>query len=78
MKKEFSLYVAAAATTAVVGIIHIMMSTNSLTNNVNAGILFLVGGIVQVFWVIPMLRKCGLTWYLIGIGAQPSLLRYGP
>jgi hypothetical protein len=36
--------------------------------NVNQGILFIVGGIAQVFWIIPMVRRWGLPWYAIGIG----------
>ncbi|CAE6487890.1 MAG: hypothetical protein QXY22_00325 [Candidatus Nitrosotenuis sp.] len=68
MKKDHILYIAAAAATAIGGIMHIIMSTNSLPNNLNNGILFLVGGIAQVFWVIPMIRRWGTIWYSIGIG----------
>lgn len=68
MKKEHSLYIAAAAATAIGGIMHVMMSFNSLPNNLNTGILFLVGGTAQIFWVIPMIRRWGTAWYLIGIG----------
>lgn len=68
MKKDHSLYIAAAAATAIGGIMHIIMSANSLQNNLNTGILFLVGGVAQVFWVIPMIRRWGSIWYSIGIG----------
>jgi hypothetical protein len=44
-----------------------MMGPNSLNNNVNQGILFIVGGIAQVFWIIPMIRRRGIPWYAIGI-----------
>lgn len=67
MKKDFAPYAAAAVATAIGGIIHLTMAPNSLGNNVNTGILFLVGGIAQVFWVIPMIRRWGLPWYVIGI-----------
>ena len=33
----------------------------------NADILFLVGGIAQVFWIIPIIRQWGKTWYSIRI-----------
>jgi hypothetical protein len=33
----------------------------------DADILFLIGGIAQVFWVIPIIRQWGKTWYSIGI-----------
>lgn len=68
MKKDHALYIAAAAATAIGGIMHIIMSANSLQNNLNTGILFLVGGVAQVFWVIPMIRRWGSIWYSIGIG----------
>jgi hypothetical protein len=67
MKKDFVLYAAAAVATAIGGIIHLTMAPNSLGNNVNVGILFLVGGTAQMFWVIPMVRRWGLPWYGMGI-----------
>ncbi len=68
MRKDTVLYAAAAAATAIGGIIHMTMAPNSLGNNVNTGILFLVGGIVQMFWAIPMIRRWGLAWYGVGLG----------
>jgi len=68
MNKTTILYCAAAAATAIGGTMHIIMSTSSLPNNLNSGILFLVGGILQVFWVVPMIRRWGAVWYSIGIG----------
>jgi hypothetical protein len=70
MKKVFALYIAAAAATAIGGIIHLTMAPNSLVNNVNTGILFLVGGIAQIFWVVPMVRRWGIPWYGIGIAGN--------
>ena len=60
------LFYAAAATTAIAGIIHVILGTGS--NNLNSQILFLVGGIAQIFWVIPMVRKWGPVWYSVGLG----------
>ena len=60
------LFYAAAATTAIAGIIHVILGIDS--NNLNSQILFVVGGVAQVFWILPMIRKWGTTWYLIGIG----------
>lgn len=68
MKKTSALYFAAAAATAIGGITHVILSFNSLPNNVNTGILFLVGGIAQIFWVVPLIRRWGAIWYSIGIG----------
>jgi len=60
------LFIAAAATTAIAGIIHIILGIPS--DNQNMQILFVVGGIVQAYWVVPMIRKWGNAWYLVGIG----------
>ncbi len=44
-----------------------MLGPNNLNSNINQGILFIVGGIAQVFWLIPMVRRWGIPWYAIGI-----------
>lgn len=61
------LYYAAAAATAIAGMLHLMLGPNNLGFNVNQGILFIVGGIAQVFWIIPMIRRWGKVWYGVGI-----------
>jgi hypothetical protein len=66
--ERFALYVGAAATTAIAGMLHLMLGPNNLDSNINQGILFIVGGIAQVFWIIPMIRRWGIPWYSIGIG----------
>lgn len=62
------LYCAAAAATAVAGVLHLMMGPGSLGFNAGQGILFTVGGIAQIFWIIPMVRRWGIPWYGTGIG----------
>jgi len=65
-KKINILFYGAAATTAIAGISHIVLGIPS--NNLNSQILFVVGGAVQIFWVVPMIRKWGIIWYGIGLG----------
>ena len=60
------LFYAAAATTAIAGIIHVVLGYDS--GRINTQILFLVGGIVQIFWAVPMVRKWGPVWYSVGLG----------
>jgi len=60
------LFYCAAASTAIAGIIHLVLGIPS--NNQNSQILFVVGGIAQIFWAVPMIRKWGKPWYLVGIG----------
>jgi hypothetical protein len=66
-KKFTILLYVAAATTFIAGILHLVKVPDTIDGNVNAGILFLVGGIAQVFWVVPIIREWGKTWYSIGI-----------
>jgi hypothetical protein len=71
MVKKFTLLLyAAAATTLIAGILHINKVIDTLSSGEaisNADILFLVGGIAQVFWIVPIIRQWGKTWYSIGI-----------
>jgi hypothetical protein len=68
------LYYAAAATTAIAGILHLIQAQNVLEFSLNFFIFFLVAGIAQLFWIIPMIRKWGRPWYLIGIGGTIVLI----
>jgi hypothetical protein len=74
VRLDFALYFAAAATTAIPGMMHLMMGPNALGFNINQGILFIVGGIAQVFWIIPLVRRWGIPWYAIGIGGTIVLM----
>lgn len=69
-----ALYYAAAATTAIAGMLHLMLGPNNLGFNINTGIFFIVGGIAQVFWIIPMVRRWGMPWYYVGIGGTIVLI----
>ena len=71
MVKKFTLLLyATAATTLIAGILHINKVIDTISSGEaisNADILFLVGGIAQVFWIVPIIRQWGKTWYSIGI-----------
>src|SRR5687768_10053235 len=71
MVRKFTLLLyAAAATTLIAGILHINKVIDTISSGEaisNADILFLVGGIAQVFWIVPIIRQWGKTWYSIGI-----------
>ena len=54
----------------IAGILHINKVIDTLSSGEaisNADILFLVEGIAQVFWIVPIIRQWGKTWYSIGI-----------
>ena len=61
------LYYAAAAATALAGILHLTLAPNMLNFNPNGGILFFVGGAAQLFWALPMAKRWGRPWYAVGI-----------
>ncbi len=69
-----ALYYAAAATTAIAGILHLIQASNSLGFNLNTGIFFIVAGIAQLFWVVPMIRRWGMPWYYVGVGGTIVLI----
>jgi hypothetical protein len=68
------LYYAAAATTAIAGILHLVQAPSVLEFSLNFFIFFSVAGIAQIFWVVPMIQKWGRPWYLIGIGGTIVLI----
>src|SRR5919112_2724578 len=68
------LYYAAAAATAIAGILHLMLVPNIIGRNMNSGIFFIISGVAQIFWVIPMLKRWGKTWYYIGIAGTIILI----
>ena len=68
------LYYAAAATTAIAGILHLSLVPDIIGRNLNSGVFFLISGIAQIFWVIPMLKRWGRTWYYIGIAGTIVLI----
>ncbi|MFL6470342.1 MAG: hypothetical protein ACJ71H_05770 [Nitrososphaeraceae archaeon] len=67
-------YLAAAAATAIAGILHLISFSNLIGRNPTTGIFFLVAGMAQLFWTIPMVRKWGRIWYYIGIAGTIVLI----
>ena len=66
-RKIMLLCLAAAATTVIAGTIHLTMVPRSLSHNPGEGVLFLVGGALQVFWAVPVVKRWGRIWQIIGI-----------
>ncbi len=74
MKNRKWLYYSAAETTAIAGILHLMLAPNMLNFNLGSAILFFVGGAAQLFWVVPMIRRWGRAWYGVGMGGTLVLI----
>jgi hypothetical protein len=68
------LYYSAAATTAIAGILHLMIVPNVIGFNINIAIFFIISGIAQLFWVVPMIKRWGRIWYYIGIAGTIILI----
>ena len=72
--KILPLVYVAAATTVIAGIIHILLAPHSLSDEVREGILFLVGGVLQVFWALPVIKRWNKIWQYVGIGGTAILI----
>jgi hypothetical protein len=68
------LYYGAAICTGIAGILHLILVPNAIDSNINNATLFLVGGIAQIFWVLPMIKRWGRIWYAIGIAGTVILI----
>lgn len=80
MKKEIAhlkiyYFYAAAIVTGIAGLLHLRLFSMGLDRGINEiGIFFLVAGILQLFWVIPMIRRWGRPWYYFGLGGTIVLV----
>ena len=75
MRENFILLrYAAAGSTLIAGILHLTLVANAIDRNFNTGILFLIGGLAQVFWVLPTIRGWNKVWYYVGIGGTLTLI----
>lgn len=59
--------IAAAASTALAGILHLVMAFNIIGRNITTGSFFIVAGLAQIFWILPMIKQWGKPWYYTGI-----------
>jgi hypothetical protein len=67
-------YYAAATSTAIAGILHLIFASNVIGFNINNGIFFIVAGIAQIFWAVPMIKRWGRIWYYVGIAGTIILI----
>jgi hypothetical protein len=72
--KNIILLYSAAACTFIAGILHLTLVPNAIDRNVNNGIFFLIGGLAQIFWVVPLIRQWGKVWYYVGIAGTLALI----
>ncbi|MGI0045864.1 MAG: hypothetical protein ACREBB_01560 [Nitrosotalea sp.] len=72
--KILSLSYTAAAATVIAGIIHVLMGAHPESDEQAQGIFFLVGGILQIFWVLPVIKGWNKIWQYVGIGGTAVMI----
>jgi hypothetical protein len=71
----YYLLIAAAITSGIAGILHLRLFFSGLDRGINdIEIFFLISGLLQLFWVIPMIRHWGRPWYYFGLGGTIVLV----
>ena len=74
LKNQILIY-GAAASTFIAGLLHLAivpMFLNKMPANVT--IFFIIAGLAQLFWVIPVINRWSNIWYYIGIGGTVILI----
>src|SRR5437867_761329 len=75
MSKTIYYFYAAAATTGIAGILYLLMAYNLSHFGINNfSIFFLVAGVLQLFWTLPMVKRWGRPWYYVGMGGTIVLI----
>src|SRR5919106_3082601 len=73
-KSNRSLYYAAAAFTALAGILHLILVQYFIGFDSNTSTFFVITGLAQIFWVLPVIRRWGRLWYIAGIAGSIALI----
>lgn len=72
--KKTLLYLGAATCTGIAGILHLVLVPNSINAGIEYASFFLISGIAQLFWVLPMIRRWGRIWHIIGAGGTAIMV----
>jgi hypothetical protein len=68
------LYLGAAACTGIAGILHLMLVPSSIIAGIQYTTFFLISGLLQLFWVLPMVKRWGRIWNIIGLAGTALLV----
>ena len=75
LNNQILFYGAAAASTFIAGVLHLAivpMFFNKMPTNV--AIFFIISGLAQLLWIIPVIKRWSSIWYYIGIGGTVILI----
>lgn len=66
---------AAAASTFIAGVLHLaLIPMFYKLMDITVTTFFLVAGLAQIFWILPVVKKWGKPWAHIGIGGTVVLI----
>ena len=69
------LFYAAAASTFIAGVLHLaIVPMFFMLMPINVTVFFIISGLAQLFWVIPVIKRWSKPWYYIGIGGTAILI----
>ena len=75
MTNNVLFYAAAAASTFIAGVLHLAIVPMFFTQmSIDITIFFIVSGLTQIFWVIPVIKRWIKPWYYVGIGGTVILV----
>ena len=70
-----ALFYAAAASTLIAGVLHLAIVPMFFTQmSIDTTIFFIISGLAQIFWVIPVIKRWSKPWYYVGIGGTVILI----
>ncbi|MGB8934460.1 MAG: hypothetical protein WCC17_05075 [Candidatus Nitrosopolaris sp.] len=69
-------FVIAAIATAIAGIVHLYVPfSHPVMPKLSPITVFFIGsGIAQIFWILPMIKRWGRSWYYIGIAGNVGFI----
>jgi hypothetical protein len=69
------LFYAAAASTFIAGVLHLAIVPMFFAQMpLNVTLFFIISGLAQLFWVIPVIKRWSKPWYYIGVGGTAILI----
>ena len=75
MTNNVLFYAAAAASTFIAGVLHLAIVPMFFTQmSIDITIFFIVSGLTQILWVIPVFKRWIKPWYYVGIGGTVILI----
>ena len=70
-----ALFYAASASTLIAGVLHLAIVPMYFTQmSMDITIFFIISGLTQIFWVIPVIKRWSKPWYYVGIGGTVILI----